>query len=107
MNTSRTERDDAWDVAANVHLLAHIRRTIGRYGKPASYLAMRKTSTPNADASPELIANMKRLIEAKDAWARDMRDIADANNEVPSATQREIWDDYLEHATTNLTPEEA
>jgi len=66
---------DQWDIASNHHLLAHIvRRVIAR----------------------EVIgvAQTHCLVEAKKAWAADMRDLARSNNgEVPVELQRSIWRD--------------
>jgi hypothetical protein len=70
---------DAWEIAANQHLLAHLvrRATIDR----AKYTA----------------AQTAVLVTAKKSWAVDMRDIA-VNGQVPVETQRAIWRDYIEGA---------
>jgi hypothetical protein len=102
MNTLR----ERWTVAANFHLLAYFRARIARdprcYGVPASYLAMKNTTreeSPNADASPEWIANVYRIVAAKNAWVAEMLDIADNNlGEVPTEIQKQIWDDLIGNA---------
>ncbi len=95
---------DQWDIAANRHLQAHIAGRIHanprHYGHPAPSHAMRKLwrdESLSADASPEFIAAIRRLVTAKNAWAEDMRDLA-ANHPqgiVDPAVQRACWSDYL------------
>ena len=100
-----TPEADPWEVAANRHLLKHITDRIyaaGRpYGRPASAHAMRVMTTPNADASPEFIRNVHRLVDAKKAWAADMRDLAQ-NGPVPITVQRQCWADYIGRAESDI-----
>jgi hypothetical protein len=98
-----------WTMAGNTHLLTHIRRHIAkrsrRYGTPASFIAMRASTreeSPNADASPEFIANVGRLVAAKNAWVTDMLDLAQKTGEVPVELQRTIWKDYLQRAEAEI-----
>lgn len=100
---------DEWDMAANRHLLAYIARVIPadpqRYGRPASYLAMKadRKKSPNADASPEFIRAVGILIQFKNAWARDMREgnLDPESGEVTNPSkesQREAWKDCMQRA---------
>lgn len=103
-------RGDVWDIAANLHLLQHIRSSLairhGRYGAPPSLAAMRETTRkehPNAHASPEFIANVHELVTAKRAWAGDMRDLAaNCEGKVDPQLQREIWNDYISEAEARI-----
>jgi hypothetical protein len=97
-------RGDDWDIVSNNYLRAHIAVQIARdplhYGRPASTQSMQtnsRQSAPNADASPEFIANVQRLVAAKKAWAADMRDMATSEG-VPVETQKAVWYDYLGRA---------
>lgn len=99
-NPDRWQGDD-WDRAANRHLQAHITRRLHAdprcYGAPASGRAMRilsREESPNADASPQFVRNVHRLVAAKKAWAADMRDVAQ-QGEVSVRMQRECWGDYI------------
>ena len=81
---------DGWGQAANRHLFAHCLRIIAA-GKPVDR------------------AELERGIAAKNAWAQDMRDLADRENAVPIETQKRIWRELVEAAprqTNNqqLTP---
>lgn len=91
---------DPWAIAANFHLAAHIRKALSRnsrrYGDPGNYVSGRQESR-------EFRANVARLVEAKNAWAADMRDLAAHNaGEVPVLQQREIWNDYLKSAEAQI-----
>lgn len=99
---------DAWDIQSNLFLLAHIRQQMAkdpkRYGRPASVKAMQSTSretSPNADASPEFIANVHRLVAAKKSWAADMRDVA-IGGQVNPAFQKACWYDYINRAESEM-----
>lgn len=96
---------DAWDMAANRHLLAYIARQLAedprRYGRGPSKAAMQVSKSKNADASPEFVANVGRLVAAKNAWAADMRDIAQ-NGEVAEDVQRVVWSDYIGRAEAEI-----
>jgi hypothetical protein len=75
---------DPWALAANRHLLAHVMRA-GSRG--------RRYTPDDTDV----------LIEAKNAWAADMRDI-EANH--PGSTdvelQRSCWNDYMARAEAKI-----
>jgi hypothetical protein len=99
---------DAWDMAANDHLLAHVRGRLAAnpmaYGRPASRLAMRRTTEPNADAREEFIAAITRLVQAKNTWAQEMRDMA-SDTGVPVDTQRRIWLELIAGTETESKPD--
>lgn len=89
---------DQWGCVANLHLLRHLRRRIGRahrpYGPPGVF---------SGAASAELQWCVARLVEAKNAWAKDMREVADANNEVDPEIQRQCWSDYADAAERDIS----
>lgn len=99
---------DAWEAAANRHLLQHIREQMAlnsrRYGRPACYVSLRASRSGNGDASPEFIGNVGRLVEAKKAWAADMRDLAanTADGTVPGDLQRSVWKDHIGRAEADI-----
>lgn len=95
---------DPWERAANHHLLAHIvRRTHAApkcYGEGA--LAMRATQFEldalgldrhALDASPNFLANVESLKEAKRAWAAFMRAATGPTPELQQATWIELMAD--------------
>lgn len=103
-------RGDAWDAAANRYLLGYLTKRLEKRlaipGRTASYSAMaaserelriRGLDTHLLDASPEFVANVELLVKAKNAWAFDMRDIAQ-NGEVAPEIQRAVWRDYIVQA---------
>lgn len=104
---------DPWVVQGNLWLLTHIRNQLAekpmRWGRPASPPAMQLQ--PNQlqdegmhphklDASPEFVANVGRLVEAKNQWAADMKDLGrnDPQGRVPMPTAKAIWADYIQRA---------
>ena len=104
-----------WDMAANRHLLGHMIRKVcqrsARYGRPASYklltariedLRQIGIDEKLLDADGKFVANVKRLIEAKNNWAADMRDL-ECNGEVPSETQKAVWNDYINTAEAGIS----
>lgn len=107
-NPDRWQGDD-WDNAANRHLLAHITRKLAanpaHYGRGASFKALRASEKDlrdlgldrhSLDATPRFVDNIQRLVGAKNAWAADMRDLAQHGNAVVDLdVQRECWDDYI------------
>ena len=105
------DRFTRWDVAANTHLLAYFREKLAensrRYGRPPSYLGMKNSTlakSSNADASAEWIANVQRIVAAKNVWVAEMTDLAAGNGgEVPAETQREIWDELIGLAEAQVT----
>jgi hypothetical protein len=90
-----TERHH-WEVAGNLHLFAHIMRTVPR--RP-----YRLGWRPECEDSPEYRANVRQLVAAKDAWVNDMVDLAQNDGEVPVAMQRTIWKDYIDRAEAEIT----
>lgn len=101
---------DAWGVAANFHLLAHITRRLKVdsrcYGRPASARGLRTMTDANADASPEFVAAVGLLVQAKNTWAKDMREIAEEGG-VDVKLQRASWDDLLGAAETEIAARKA
>ena len=110
MTLEEREREK-WMLAANLHLLKHVRKALAHrftcYGRPASYLAMKnrkREDFPNADASTEFLANISELVSAKNTWAAEMYDIArNTGGTVPSEVQRSIWDDLLARAEARVS----
>jgi hypothetical protein len=69
---------DMWDIAANRHLLAHLVRLV---------------------VNRRRITNHAAFVEAKKAWATEMRDLAQNNGgEVPVDLQQSVWRDYIGRA---------
>ena len=99
-----------WTAAGNLHLLKYFRARLGArpqgLGRPASYLGMKMSRTPNADASAEFIVNVKELVAAKNRWIADMVDI-DHGEGVPSEIQQAVWTDYLGQAEAEIARERA
>lgn len=74
---------DAWDIAANQHMLKHvIRRTVER-------------------RAPYRVTDIDALLAAKKLWAQDMRDLA-VNGEVPVEMQKQLWLEYLDGAERQI-----
>lgn len=74
---------DAWDIAANRHMLKHvITRTVER-------------------RAPYRVSGIDALLAAKKLWAKDMRDLS-TNGEIPVEIQRKIWADYIEGAERQI-----
>jgi hypothetical protein len=92
---------ERWELAGNDHLLNHIRKRIGAnplaYGQPASYLAMRNSTAPNANASPEFIAKLKALAAAKNSWVHQMRSL-DQGQGVLTDIQKRTWHELIAEA---------
>lgn len=75
---------DKWDIAANDHLMAHLmRRALGREG--------------GYDA-----AQTAMLVQAKNAWAQDMRETEASDGPVDVETQRGMWAYRLQLATERM-----
>lgn len=102
-----------WVVQGNLWLLAYVRAQLAenpqRWGRPASRAALQLnpdqlkadgTHPHKLDASPEFVANVGRLAEAKNQWAADMEDLGrnDPKGRVPMPTAKAIWADYIERA---------
>lgn len=96
---------DEWDEEATLHLQGYIRRRLGAdpqaFGRPATYMGMKTMSTPHADASPEFVRVVQKLVIAKNLWAADMRDIA-AHGDVAPEVKREAWNDYVKSVEADL-----
>lgn len=102
-----TWHGDNWDMAANRYLMGHIAKRMAEnpkyYGRPASYKLMQASDKDLdtlgidkhcLDAEVDFVANVGKLVAAKDAWAADMRDLA-VNGEVPPSTQKAVWYDLM------------
>ncbi|MGH8266229.1 MAG: hypothetical protein ACRETS_02800 [Steroidobacteraceae bacterium] len=99
---------DGWDRVANLRLLAYIRgrlvEQLGAYGRGPSYMAMRTMTTPNADASPEFIAAVGRLVAYKRAWATDMREWGS----LPSRLEQDqAWSACFDRAESEIATRQA
>jgi hypothetical protein len=98
---------DAWEMAANRYLMGHIAKQIAKnprcYGRPASVKSMetRREDSPNGDASPQFVANVGRLRQAKALWAADMRDMA-RDDGVDVEIQKAVWRDYIGRAESDI-----
>jgi hypothetical protein len=100
-------RGDVWDAAANRYLMGHIAKQMAAnprcYGRPASVKSMqtKREDSPNGDASPEFVANVDRLRQAKALWAEDMRDMA-RDGGVDPEVQRAVWKDWIGRAEAEI-----
>ena len=114
-----------WQMTGNRHLLAHLMRQIlvdgKRYGEGPSFACLRLSAREleeanrdrgrvglppwpanHLDSFPQFIANIAKLVEAKDAWVKDMEDL-DLQGDVPVETQQEMWDDYINRAEAGIS----
>lgn len=109
---------DSWTMAANRYLLGHIvkRQAVNSqiYGRPASAKALCMSQREldvlgydrhNLDASEEFVTNIRLLVEAKNAWAADMRDQA-VSGEVDAEVQKVVWKDYIDRAEAKMQQRE-
>lgn len=107
---------DAWNAAANRYLLGHIAKRMKEnpkyYGEGASFKLMQAPEKDikdlgvdkhYLDAKGAFVANVGKLVAAKNDWATDMRDLA-VKGEVPPATQKAVWYDYISRAEAGLRP---
>jgi hypothetical protein len=80
---------DAWEIAANNHLFAHILRTMQknptRYGDPAR-------------PSASMVKATALLVAAKKSWAQAMRDAEPVSVE----EQKRQWNDCMVRAETEI-----
>lgn len=85
-----SDNHEAWRITANLHLLAHILSAVmpqpHRYGKRGSLEMKRACHT---------------LRLAKDAWAREMSEIAH-NGQVAVATQQKRWKELIGEADKRI-----
>ena len=75
---------DAWDAAANKHLLALMLRRLMR-------------RQPGFDE-----AQTRQILMAKNEWAKTMRESVDARGEVDLETQRALWSFHVLNAVKEL-----
>lgn len=87
---------DEWDVAANRYLRGHL--TLRLYADPHRY-GRRASSRTMQDASPEFVANVALLVEAKRCWAVDMRAIG---REVDPEVQKAHWHLHIDAAEREI-----
>lgn len=73
---------DAWDQAANIHLLGYVTRA----------LIEKRTFDPD---------QTRTLVRYKNAWAADMREQA-INGSVPVEAQKASWADFMKGAEAEL-----
>lgn len=96
---------DKWDEEANRKLLGHITRVIPkdphRYGRPASWEAMKVSKDMRADASPEFLRSMEVLLAAKNRWAALMR-AADEGEGVDVEEQNGSWHAAIREAEAQI-----
>lgn len=97
---------DKWDEEASLHLQGYIRRRLSAdpqaFGRPASYMGMKTMSTPNADASPEFVRTVQKLVAVKNLWAADMREIAPGPEDVAPDVKQAAWEDYIASAEADI-----
>lgn len=100
-----TEPPDYWMESANLRLLRHFRahwKKLAKYGEGPSYESMRKEEKAPVDhrgpdygdASWQYITNIRSVVDAKNTWVREMKDL-DRGDGVPPEIQKQIWDDYV------------
>jgi len=96
---------DHWDEDASMHLRAYVGAQLAansqRYGRPASYMGMKTSSTKNADASPEFTRAVQILVRYKNRWAEQMRSSATTDG-VPIPEQREVWAELMTRAEAEI-----
>lgn len=106
LSTADNFGGDAWAMVANRYLLGHIHKRMSGdprfYGRGASYAML----TAGTDKVPpgtdqEFVRNMHALVAAKNAWADDMRDIAQ-DGEVDPEMQKAIWRDWIQRAESQM-----
>jgi len=77
-----------WDIAANLHLLAYIRRVLGKdprkWGNPRSAEQRRATEA---------------LVAHKNRWAQQMRDLG---RSVPVDVQKRTWAEEMRKAERQI-----
>lgn len=97
---------DAWDEDASEHLQGYIRRRLSAdpqaFGRPASYMGMKTSTTPNADASPEFVRAVQKLVIAKNLWAADMREIAPEPEDVAPEVKQAAWEEYIRSVEADM-----
>lgn len=97
--------EDKWGREANRRLMHHVTNYVAkdpqRYGRPASWEAMKASRDPNADASSEFLRNVQALVVAKNRWAQLMR-ASDEGDGVDPAEQNESWRVCLREAERDI-----
>lgn len=106
--------DKPWLAAANRHLLRHlVTRLMGdphRYGAGITSGALRMSDadirkagldSKKLDASPEFIANVELLVQAKNAWADEMAEFA-GKGTISVEVQKQRWAHYLDRAEAEI-----
>jgi hypothetical protein len=100
--------ENPWIAEGNQHLRSHLNTQLAtnsqRYGKPASYEAMKdpkRADDKNLDASPEFVRNVHTLVAYKNRWTEMMMN-ADAGQGVPIDEQQEIWDECMRLAEAEI-----
>lgn len=94
---------DGWDVRANELLLKHLATRLGADPRAYGPLTAFVPRTPAPCYSPEQERATGVLVAYKRAWAADMREAANAANEVAIETQQEAWADCMARAEEIIT----
>jgi hypothetical protein len=105
MPTDDGFRGDHWDEDASMHLRAYLGGQLAgnsqRYGRPASYMGMKTSTSRNADASPEFVRNVQILVRYKNQWAEQMRQ--SSTDGVPIPEQKEVWAELMSRAESEIS----
>lgn len=96
---------DSWEAEANRRLLVHLRNRLAK--NPDCYGQGARQHTDYRHPSAVFDRNVRRLVEAKRAYAADMRDLAqnDAKGRVPMSLSTAVWDDYIGFAERQMEAE--
>lgn len=83
-----------WSEQANLHLLAHFKRQVLRN---VHYVTERMRQYPMPATDHESAAIVQPLVDAKNAWAQDMREREECG-ELPKDGGKALWAEYIENA---------
>jgi hypothetical protein len=92
---------DGWDTQANRFLLGYI----GDQARAGAHYCDEQTRSGARSAekpSQETRALTAPLVAYKNAWAQDMRDMANERNEVPMDVQKATWADCMRRANLEV-----
>lgn len=103
------DQGDKWLAEANFHLRSYLNTKLAensqRYGRPASYEAMKDPARKNdktLDASPEFVRNVGVLVNFKNLWAEQMKLSEDPKGEVPVQEQQDVWVECMRRAEAEI-----
>lgn len=98
-----------WPAKANFHLRSYLNTQLAedsqRYGRPASYLAMKDVARVNdktLDASSQFVRNVGILVKYKNLWAEQMKLSENDEGEVPIEEQKEVWAECMKRAEAEI-----